>query len=183
MSINKIQTTSQTLTAFLKIICVMTFIVMAIEIIGIILFIVKPEDWFITEFAHAKLFSPFTNSLEDVTLSISAVIAELITELMSNVIMAAILLIAITIFRDISKNYTPFLTKHVNRLKVISLLILADAILIPPLGMLLTMILAPKVDASMEIAPFQIILAVIFYCLSLIFEYGGMLQQQSDETL
>jgi len=183
MNINKIQKTSRTLTAFLKIICVMTFIVMAIEIIGIILFAVKPENWFITEFAHEKLFSPFINNLEDVTLSIPAVVAELITNLMGQVTMAAILLVAITIFRDISRNDTPFLAKHINRLKVISLLILADAILIPPLGMLFTMILAPEVDASMAITPFQIILAVIFYCLSLIFEYGGMLQQQSDETL
>jgi len=177
------QKTSGTLHNFLKIFCVLIFIVIAIEIFGIILLTVKPDNWFATEFSYARLFSPFINNVEDVTLSIPAIIMALVTNLLHNIALLCILLIAAAIFRDISHHYTPFSSRHISRLKGISLLIMADAILIPPLGMLLTMIFAPNVEAAMEFSLLQIVLAVVFYCLSQIFEYGGALQQQSDETL
>ena len=98
-------------------------------------------------------------------------------------VMSAILFVASFIFKDMSRGATPFTTKNANRLRVISLLLIALSIVIPPLKMLLTMIFFTSVKAYFSINAGQIVFAIMFFCLALIFEYGAELQRESDETL
>ncbi|MCL2077719.1 MAG: hypothetical protein FWH08_04850 [Oscillospiraceae bacterium] len=60
-----------------------------------------------------------------------------------------------SIFRQISRDNTPFSMERVKNLKFIAILAIA----------------------------FNVAFAAVLYCLALIFEYGVELQQQSDETL
>ena len=107
----------------------------------------------------------------------------MLTGILSAAVMSAILFVASFIFKDMSRGTTPFTAKNANRLRVISLLLLALSIVIPPLKMLLTMIFFTSVRAYFSISVGQIIFAIMFFCLALIFEYGGELQRESDETL
>ena len=98
-------------------------------------------------------------------------------------VMSAILFVASFIFKDMHRGITPFTTRNANRLRVISLLIIALSIVIPPLKMLLTMIFFTSVRAYFSISAGQIIFAIMFFCLAHIFEYGAELQREADETL
>ena len=107
----------------------------------------------------------------------------MLNEILSAVVMSAILFVASFIFKDMSRGNTPFTAKNANRLRVISLLLIALSIVIPPLKMLLTMIFFTSASAYCSISLGQIIFAIMFFCLALIFEYGAELQRESDETL
>ena len=98
-------------------------------------------------------------------------------------IMATIIFIASFIFRDISREYTPFTKKSSDKIKVISLLLLANEILLSPLQLFIVMALVPEVNAAVSFNIGNIIAAVIFFCFSLVFEYGCVLQKESDEIL
>ena len=93
------------------------------------------------------------------------------------------LFLAWMMLRNIYRDYTPFTPKHTLYLKFISLLMLTYTIIVPPVEMLLTEILAPEVDVSFSLELSGIVFAFMFYCLALIFEYGRLLQKQADETM
>lgn len=111
------------------------------------------------------------------------ILAQLIFNTLSQGLMLAMLVLATAIFNDAAKNYTPFSEKQSTRLKIISLLTLALGILPPPVKMLVTLMLSPDAKASSEFQLVLPVLTVIFYSLSVVFDYGRALQKQSDETL
>ena len=110
-------------------------------------------------------------------------IAHFSGEILGNLFVAGMLFFAWMMFWHIGREYTPFSPKHTLYLRLISLLMLAYTIIVPPVEMLMTEILAPGVEASASIELSGIVCAVIFYCLALIFDYGRLLQKQSDETM
>lgn len=110
-------------------------------------------------------------------------IAHICGQLLGNLVIAGMLFLAWLVFRNISRDYTPFTPKHTLYLKFISLLMLTYTIIVPPVEMLLTEILAPDVAASFSLELSGIVFAFMFYCLALIFEYGRLLQKQADETM
>jgi hypothetical protein len=107
----------------------------------------------------------------------------MLTESLSTAVVSAILFVASFIFKDMSQGITPFTTKNANRLRTISLLIIALSIVIPPLKMLITMMFFPSVRAYFSIEVGQTVFAIMFFCLAHIFEYGAELQREADETL
>lgn len=107
----------------------------------------------------------------------------MLTGILSTVVMSAILFVVSFIFKDMSLGSTPFTIKNANRLRVISLLLIALSVVVPPLKMLFTLIFFTSVRAYFSISVGQLIFAIIFFCLALIFEYGAELQRESDETL
>ena len=110
-------------------------------------------------------------------------IAHTCGEILGNLFVIGMLFLAWMIFRNIQRDYTPFSPKHTLYLKFISLMMLAFTIIVPPVELLLLEILAPEVDAFVSFQLSGIVFAFIFYCLALIFEYGSLLQKQSDETM
>ena len=110
--------------------------------------------------------------------------ASMIITMLSIGVMAAILLVASLIFKDMSREGMPFTEKNSNRIRVISLLLIAQGLVVPPLQLLIAMVFSAA-DASDYIGLdlSLIVIAIIFFCLALIFEYGAELQRQSDETL
>ena len=107
----------------------------------------------------------------------------MLTGILSAAVISAIFFVTSFIFKDMSQGTTPFTTKNANRLRVISLLIIALSVVIPPLQMLLTMIFLPSVRVYFPIELGPVVFAVMFFCLAHIFEYGAELQRESDETL
>ena len=110
-------------------------------------------------------------------------LSQFIFNALSHGLLLAMLILATAIFNDAAKYYTPFSEKQSTRLKIISLLTLALGILPPPIKMLLTLMLSPNSKASAEFQFTLPVLTIIFYSLSVVFDYGSMLQKQSDETL
>lgn len=109
--------------------------------------------------------------------------AAMVPEVLSAGMLASIFFIASFIFKDMKLENTPFTKKTADRLRVISLLIIAVSIIVPSVRLLLLMVYIPSADFYMEINLVQLIFAALFFCLALIFEYGAQLQRESDETL
>jgi len=61
--------------------------------------------------------------------------------------------------------------------------IVALSVVVPPLHSLLALFLVSQGQINMNIELGTVAVAVMFYCLALIFDYGLDLQQQADETL
>ena len=131
--------------------------------------------------------------------SSDAMLEEVLTELESNNIgdLAAIVVIAILnlivvgislflmykIFSDIKTSYTPFKAENVRRLKNISYLILGSSVALPVVCWAIISTTELNPDVWVVFNPVMFAIAILFYCISLIFAYGTELQQESDETL
>lgn len=94
---------------------------------------------------------------------------------------AAMTVMLMNIARSISREYSPFTAKNVNRLEVVSLLYLASPVAMAPL----IYYVAGGIDAGTVIGLTlgSILIAAVFYCIALVFRYGAYLQKESDETL
>jgi hypothetical protein len=99
------------------------------------------------------------------------------------VIMIAILFVTSGILKAISIEGTPFTKKNSDKIKIIALLLIANETVIPALQSLLYVTLLPESGASATITLGNIIIAAVFFCLALIFDYGRQLQEESDELL
>jgi len=94
----------------------------------------------------------------------------------------AVFILAYRIFRDISKEYTPFLPKNVRRMKTIAFLTIGWGILCPAAFFVLRKII--PIESAVTVNGFgRIFIGILIYCFAVIFEYACLLQQQSDETM
>lgn len=180
MSTLKIQKTSKILAICLQMLCIILLVVTMAEIAAILwLTQVSGDETPAAINTMSSIFLHIDHSdyaKSDLIITFSGGVVRLC-------LIMVILFISGQIFMDISKDYTPFVAKHMKRLKRISLLIAGMAI-IPgcvEIAMIQMVTPAAKVNVSFEL--FYILVAVVFFCLAQIFDYGRMLQQQSDETL
>ena len=88
--------------------------------------------------------------------------------------MANLFLQAQNIFKDISKDGSPFEMKHVKRIKRVAFLYLIISLIDSETS---------AISISISFNMVGIVGALMFYCIALVFEYGCALQQESDEIL
>lgn len=110
-------------------------------------------------------------------------------------LIAGLLRIAVLIFDDVAKGESPFSMRQVKRIRLAALLFLVYVVLemVFPSGQSSLVqqgdfqvnywVADRSENASIQINFGMLGAAIIFYCLSLVFEYGTLLQQLSDETL
>ncbi|SMF86587.1 hypothetical protein SAMN05661091_3439 [Paenibacillus uliginis N3/975] len=180
MNNNKIQRSSKLLAICLKILRIVVFIAVGVEISAIIWLAAVSEDVISTTIGSIHIFSPIVNTAD---YSKSELIAQFCVNITKQSIVIAMLFLAGAIFKDISREYTPFAAKQTKRLKAISKLMVLLAIIPASVEILMMQILAPTVKVYVSFELSFILVAVVFFCLAQIFDYGGVLQQQSDETL
>lgn len=87
------------------------------------------------------------------------------------------------IFKDISREATPFAAKHVRRIKTVAWLTLPLAFLDATCRNLADAFQAGDPAINLELNLMWVAFGAIIYCLAYIFDYGCKLQQESDETL
>lgn len=180
MSTLKIQKTSKILAVSLRMLCIMLLLVTIAESAAILWLSQMSGDEIpaaINTMSSIFLHTDHSDyAKSDLIITFSGDVVRLC-------LIMVILFIAGGIFKDISKDYTPFVAKHMKRLKRISLLIAGIAIIpgFVEIAMIQMVTPAARVNVSFEL--FYILVAVVFFCLAQIFDYGRMLQQQSDETL
>lgn len=96
------------------------------------------------------------------------------------------------IFSDIAKGLTPFSRKQVNRIRLASILIFASALSETFLSpSFLALIFNSNLEIGFVVESFgpipisvsSILLSVIFFCISLAFQYGTELQELSNDTV
>ena len=136
------------------------------------------------------LFGTELNSMQIEFLEVSTpfsdlddIYAWLIDVVLGVVPIIVIIFVASLIFKAISREGTPFTKKNSDKIRVIALLLIAHVLVIPPLQMLIKMILFPDIAVSADISLINLVVAAVFFCLALVFDYGRQLQQESDELL
>ncbi|MEQ7052890.1 hypothetical protein ABN764_19800 [Paenibacillaceae sp. P-4] len=180
MSTLKIQKTSKLLAVCLQMLCIMLLLVTIVGIVAILWLSQMSGDEIP---AAINTMSSILLHIDHSDYTKSDLIITFSGDVVRLCLIMVILFISGRIFKDISKDYTPFVAKHMKRLKRISLLIAGMAIIpgFVEIAMIQMVTPAAKVNVSFEL--FYILAAVVFFCLAQIFDYGRMLQQQSDETL
>lgn len=98
-------------------------------------------------------------------------------------LMLCIFYIAGALFKDIQITAMPFTDNNVQRIRRIAKLLIAIAI--APAAAQLIAMFSMGIDGSVEdvVDMTSLVVALIFFCVARIFEYGAALQQQADETL
>ncbi len=93
-----------------------------------------------------------------------------------------VFILAHKIFKDISREYTPFLPHNVKRIKTISLVMIVEGIVSPAAIFALRKLFSIEAYCAVNGTGY-IFLGILFYCFAVIFEYACLLQKQSDETM
>ncbi len=92
-----------------------------------------------------------------------------------------VLVMMLNITNAIYREYSPFTIKNVKRLEVIFLAYLLLPVIVSPM---IYAVIGELTALEVIILSFSsVLMAAIFYCLSLVFRYGCWLQKESDETL
>lgn len=172
----KIQVTSRVVAILTKILYITMTIAVCFEVAGIIWFMVSPEASSIS-WGGIKIIPPFSLA------NYVGIGTDLMTDVASQCFFIAILVSANRIFKSLSREYSPFTQKTVKGMKRIAILLLIDSIVAPQVDSAIKKSVSIATGALHNFSDELIILAIVLYCFSLIFQYGVELQRQSDETL
>ena len=95
---------------------------------------------------------------------------------------SVIMLLCERVLSTVNTEKTPFVVENVKRLKIISVLMAVLSVVPSWLAQIVSFILGDR-SLLMEVELGMIMIALVIWCLALIFEYGVSLQQREDETL
>jgi hypothetical protein len=112
----------------------------------------------------------------------SSEIRILATVLIVNIIISGIMFILLYKMFQNMRGATPFTDENVRTMKLLAIILFIFAILAPVMNAVANSMM-DNVSIPEWIGLEMIIGAAIFYCLSLIFQYGTELQKESDQTL
>jgi len=170
---HKIKSMSKALSIILKFARIFCYIGIGVSVSGLIYVLIFGNiDLFVLN-GDVIIRSPFTNSsLKD--MDFTQLITTAVVGIVGMALMANLFLQAQNIFKDISKDGSPFEMKHVKRIKRVAILYLIISLLDSETS---------AVSISISFNMVGIVGALMFYCIALIFEYGCALQKESDEIL
>lgn len=175
---DKIQKSSKTMAIITKVLCISLIIGLCIPITVLIWYAAAPNTNF---FALHEL--GFYSSTGQLLTSTGELVAEMFTIIVSGVFVLCILLIANRIFHSIGKNFMPFSQENAKGLKKIAILLLIYSIVEPISKAGFYSYFSPQIQMQLSLNIVSIILALIFFFVSVVFAYGAELQRQFDETL
>ncbi|TCL53680.1 DUF2975 family protein [Kineothrix alysoides] len=175
---DKIQKSSKTMAFITKILCISLIIGLCVPIIVLVWYTVAPDTNF---FALREL--GFYSSTGQLVKSTGELIAEMLTIIVSGVFVLDILLIANRIFHSIGIDIMPFSRENAMNLKKIAKVLLVYSIVEPISKAGFYSSFVPEVQMQSSLNIVSIILAFVFFFVSVVFAYGAELQRQFDETL
>jgi len=172
-TVEKIKSTSRILAVLFKIARILCFVGIGVLSAGTIYIMIFGNIDLLVLGGKVILHSPFSKygsgGLENWEIVFKAVAG-----IVSFILLAILFTQARDIFKDISIDSSPFEIKHVRRIRKIAIFYFV-----------VSLIGLQSFDLSFSYSMnlVGIVGAVMFWCVSLIFEYGCELQQESDETL
>lgn len=177
----KIRKTSHGLEIFLKIMRVCCFVGIGFAVVGIITIVFIPE----TINQSFVIFGVSVKSIFPEGIDINVTLCEMIVGIVQVSILLPCLYWGGNIFHDISISYSPFDKKHTIRMRKIAISLLLMGFIPKIVENVLTEVLLNGMNLvfSSYINIPYILVAVVLFCTSFIFDYGRLLQEQVDQTL
>lgn len=174
----KIKRTSKVVAVFAKILYITLIVAVCVELTGIIWQALAPDSGSFM-LGTLRVLSPIANQ--------GHLTADEMAKLFAGVInygfLTTVVVLVYLIFRDISRDTTPFSTKHTKKMRRIGRLLIIDSLVVPIAEAGISKTLGGTAQVTYDFSGELIVLGLILYCFALFFEYGAQLQQQSDETL
>lgn len=168
------------------IIIIMVALTLAILLQGLSILGLHQNDFgtITMSFGNAELPESIMIEIRDgIDLPLNEMKIDFVVNMLRQILMIGMLFSAYQIFKDFNRSHTPFAPAQTRRLKIIAYLMLALGLIPFAIESTLMHLYAPGTERCPTFEFSNLVYATIFYCLSLIFDYGRVLQQQSDETL
>ena len=174
----KIKKSSKGMMIFIRILCISLIIGLCVPVFTLVYLAVNPETDFFTS-GSLNFYS--TTGLELKTTG--AVNAEMCSLIVSGIFIFGMLLNAYNMFKSINADIKPFSQPNAKRLKKIGVILIVYSFVVPIArdGFYRTLARYMNIRSSFEIS--FVALALLFFFIAMIFDYGSELQRQSDETL
>lgn len=173
----KIVKSSKVMAINLKVICITLIIGLVIPIAAIIWIAVDPNADVNT--VNGGFYSITGLPME----STGEVIAEMCTIFIIGLFLLDIFIIAYSMFKAIIKDAVPFTKMNAKRIKKIGTLLLVYSIVVPIARAGFYHTFAQTIDYRGSFDVTFLLLALIFYFISTVFDYGAELQRETDELL
>jgi len=93
-----------------------------------------------------------------------------------------IMLLCERILKTVNTERTPFVAENVKRLKIMAVLMACLSVVPSWLSQIVSFIMGNR-NLLMSVELGMLLIALVIWCLALIFEYGVSLQEREDETL
>lgn len=174
----KIQKTSGIMAVITKVLCILLAVGLLIPVLVLMRSAAAPD----TDLSAIPGLGFYSPSGELMT-SNGEIIAGMFTIIVSAIFIIYILIIAYRIFKAISRYMMPFSHDNAKKLKKIAVILLIYSIAVPIAKAGFYGTFAPEIQIQTSVNSLSVILAMIFFFISVLFSYGAELQQQSDETL
>lgn len=174
----KIASSSKVASIILLCSCIVTALLIAVLIGGILLFTFS--DGTMASSLHGAFTFTQVGGIDiDLPLNVLSSLFAFALVLLSMIFL--MLFSFYKMFKDISKSYTPFEEKQVKRIKRIALLTLIICIASNVFDFIGEKLVFGNANLGLDL--FWIVIAIIIYCIAYIFDYGCRLQALEDETL
>ncbi len=166
----------------------MMLFAMLLAIIGIILYNLSPNTTAIPVTFLKDIMAPSTSETTFMSFGSTSVDRSMIAFNIESITIVALCLVyfllsrkALKIFKTIVNCRTPFTLTLASQIRKISVLILMTCLCIPIIKGSVLLILTQGGQFTIDLG--GIVLTLIIYGISLIFEYGLLLQREVDETV
>lgn len=174
----KIQKNSKVMAIVLKVISISLILGICVPIAFLIWIAIKP-DANITSITGLDIYSATGQALS----STGEVIAEMCTIIVSGLFVLSMFTTAYHMFKSISKDIAPFSKSNVKKLKRIGTVLLVYTFVVPIARAGFYRSFAPTIDTKTSFDVSFVLLALIFFFIATVFDYGAELQRESDELL
>lgn len=174
----KVCKVSKIMATITKVLSISLIVGMVIPLTILIWYYINPSTNFTA--MHASGFYSATGLLFETT---GEVIAEMWIAIISGAFVLRIFIIAYQMFKSISINIMPFSEDNVKRLKHIGAILLIYSLIEPISRKGFYSSYAPEITIRSSLDTVSVILALAFFFIAIIFDYGAELQRFSDETL
>lgn len=173
----KIVKSSKAMATILKVVCISLIVGLAIPVAAIIWIAVDPN-------ANVNSASGGFYSITGLAMeSTGEVIAEMCTIILIVLFMFGIFKIAYSMFKEIVKDAVPFTKTNANSIKRIGTILIVYSIVVPIARAGFYHTFAQTIDYRGSFDVTFVLLALIFYFISTVFDYGAELQRETDELL
>lgn len=176
---SRIKVTSKVIAVFMKIGYIVCIVAMCMAVANVIFVLATGGDM---AYLTANGMTVTAVITDEAVTTASGLVALSVAVFVVSAFLFVILLITYKMFKKIHESYTPFDEQHVKSIKTIGILVMVMTLV----GRIVDSTASSIIGIStlgISTDSTGIILGLIIFCLAYIFDYGCMLQKQSDETL
>ena len=174
----KIRSMSKTISIVLKLGFIVSNVIVILSLIAIGILVFSGEE---TKLSFLAAFNVTANNGTTISIEVRSLLIMFAFMLIDTILISLAIFFVYAIFDKIRKGFTPFTHENTTRIKKVAIITAILSIVGSYSDSLVDYYTIGELTWRVNII--GMIVAIIVYCISLIFSYGCDLQKESDETL